>query len=334
VRYPAALPWICVVAAVSTGCDRDDGDSSSGSTGGSSGSSGSSGSTGGFWAVGQTGAMVRISPAGAVAPYPVDLGVDLWAIACVGAREAWAVGEGGTVLRTQDAGARWEPQDAGITGDLYAVAVSEGAGVVFAGGDDGVIWAPFAGSFTRIQNWTYGTVVALAAPADEPWAYAATLAGEVVRVHADGPVDPRFGAGIELSGVATDATGDVVVVVGAAGMVLLSHDAGASFEMVETGIATDLWAVTTLAGDGAFLAVGDRGRLVRYDGFIVDVLSVFDPTEDLRAIHMRADGMGQIVGHEGIVHVTGDGGRTWRTVLAGNDVHLEGVDDFHAAPHG
>ena len=90
------LAFSCLLA--STGCNGGkDGTSSSGSGGDSGGDDG-----GGFWAVGENGAMVRLSHGGDVSTYPLDEAGDLRAIACRGTEQAVAVGEGGLLVVTFD----------------------------------------------------------------------------------------------------------------------------------------------------------------------------------------------------------------------------------------
>jgi photosystem II stability/assembly factor-like uncharacterized protein len=78
-------------------------------------------------------------------------------------RLVWAIGDGGTLLRTVDSGKTWTPQPTGTTADLHAIALQYGElGEPEDGwivGDDGVILVTFDGGETWIDR-------SLAVPAD------------------------------------------------------------------------------------------------------------------------------------------------------------------------
>jgi Photosynthesis system II assembly factor YCF48 len=71
---------------------------------------------------------------------------DIWA---VDDSTAWAVGKGGTILRTTDAGKTWRRQPSGISSDLEAIAGNLDGSQLWAVGDAGVVLH----SSDRGQTW-------------------------------------------------------------------------------------------------------------------------------------------------------------------------------------
>src|SRR6185436_844045 len=62
----------------------------------------------GAWLVGDNGSMFAVTAGGEASTYPLELDEHLLAIACHGEHTAWVVGDGGTILRSRDAGQTWD----------------------------------------------------------------------------------------------------------------------------------------------------------------------------------------------------------------------------------
>ncbi len=69
--------------------------------------------------------------------------VDLHGVVAIppttGKAQLWAVGDGGTIVRSTDGGDTWTQQDSGTTKNLYAIAYDISPGYLLAGGEDGTL---------------------------------------------------------------------------------------------------------------------------------------------------------------------------------------------------
>ena len=284
---------------VSGGCKKG-----SGGTGG-----------GGAWLVGENGLMANIRADGSMgADYDLGTDDDLDAITCRGAQTAFVVGQGGTFLRTFDGGETWESVDLGTTRALTDVA--SGAGVVYVAGD-----SVFSQSFDDGDTWD-----ALPGTGTAVWRSVATGhdGAAAVLVRADGSIWRWDGSAIrELAtlpgarAISMSPDGAPAVVVGDGGGMLRSDDAGLSWARVDTGIDADLHAAWA-TGEGAIVAVGAGGAVVRVDG---DVEVSWPGAATLRAVHVDASGAAIAAGEGGEVLLSDDGGATWDRT----DLPLEGT---------
>jgi hypothetical protein len=178
------------------------------------------------------------------------LSLDLAAGAFADAPHAWAVGAGGTILKTADGGATWTAQTSGVSGDLSAVACADAthAIAVGAGGtilvttDGGATWTAQTSGATRdLLGTGYG---------DATHIWASGAAGTVLRSE-DGGVRwtaQSTGSAADLAAVAFADPGHGVAV-GAAGTILVTASGG----VVDTTAPR-----TTAAGLQAGGAVGWR----------------------------------------------------------------------------
>jgi photosystem II stability/assembly factor-like uncharacterized protein len=284
---------------------------------------------GGAWLVGQNGTMVNVSPQGQVGGYDLDSTDDFLDIACKGSDTAWVVGEGGTLLRSFDAGASWQALDLSTTVTLRAVAAAE-SDVIYVVGDNGLalVSDDLGDSFRDLptdgQAWTAvatshdGAVAILGAADGSLW----RAAGELEQVHDGGPA---------IRAVGVSATGQIAVAVGDDGRILRSIDGGTSWQAQTAGDGAlhDVW----VTGDGGrALAVGDGGRLVAIHDAGWDEQPIADDVA-LRGIHLSADGRGMVVGDGGTALQTFDRGASWSPVDLATDRTLHAVDDIHAVPH-
>ena len=76
-------------------------------------------------------------------------------VSALSASFAWAVGDGGVILKTTD-GATWSPQNSRVTGTLYGVSAIDpttcwavgGGGAILLTDDGGLTWTPQASGVT------------------------------------------------------------------------------------------------------------------------------------------------------------------------------------------
>jgi hypothetical protein len=106
--------------------------------------------------VGSGGVILSTGNGSAWARQPSGTAVDLRSVSAVDGNIAWAVGAGGTILRTADGGKTWVPQPSGTTADLLAVhavdaytswAAGKG-GLVLLTRDGGANWLPVSSGTT------------------------------------------------------------------------------------------------------------------------------------------------------------------------------------------
>jgi photosystem II stability/assembly factor-like uncharacterized protein len=246
------------------------------------------------WAFGDAGTILGTHDGGAtwqVQPSPVA--TTLWAAAFADAGHGYAVGGGGVILRTQDAGRSWNLLTSPVAGTAIAlrgVAVAASGGLVLTVGDGGVVLRSLDGG---------GHFDTAPAPT------AADL--RAVRLAAD-----------ELHAVA----------VGAGGAVLTSDDGGASWR-TQNPAPAELRAVAI--DHDQTVAVGARGLIWRRASASGDFTTVpSGTTADLNAVKFDrgAPATGWVVGGDGIVLVTHDGGAHFGTLASLLRGNLTAVEDF------
>lgn len=275
-----------------------------------------------YWVVGDDGVMLRVDAHGDAAPYPVELSGDLLDIACQGRSRAWVVGTGGGVLRTTDGGLEWQVVTSPIDSTLRAVAVSAGD-VVYAAGDDGaVLRSVDAGaSWNRVAAPLHDfTDVATKGAGDTAWLGAAD---GTLWIHEGGSATQTFAAPAAVYGIAVATDAPVAVAVGADGLIARSDDDGLTWDTVDATTSVDLLGVVATS-DGEATAVGEDGTVVYLVGQTVQTLTV--GAADLHAVHLTADGHGNIVGELGAIFATGDHGESWFPIESGVSQTLRGVD--------
>lgn len=325
------FPAVLFAAIAMAGCDdqEDDENKDGGNTSNSA------------WLVGEDGEMFRLTRDGDVQTYPRQSDADFSAITCMGEATAWVVGEQGTVLVTRDGGEAWAEVavDAGAP-DLTAVATAQAQpeghetvvavgthGAVLRSTDGGAQWTALTGAdvvdFSSVTLDEYGELT-----------LATGLDGSIWRSTDGRTMERVFSqSGEVLHGISASHTGERVVAVGNAGLVVLSDDKGTTWAPILAPTTRDLYAVRTAGHGREVVAVGQAGVVVRVDPAGVTAAEHLDPALSLRGLHLRSPGTGQAVGDAGVVLLTDDLGQSWTPLPIGTDVTLRGVDDFHAGGH-
>lgn len=289
--------------------------------------------SGGAWAVGEDATMVRLNPEGDVWLYPLEIEGDLLAIACKGKAMAVAVGDDGVVLRTEDAGGRWQQLDVGTRAPLRAVALSGGTagfvvgdGIVLRSDDEARSFTPVPdveGEFTAVTTTAKGTLAWMTTASGQIW----QLDGEVMTPVFTGSEGP-------LAGIGVTPEGAHLVAVGAGGLVLRSDDAGETWASVPTPTSRDLHAVRISGKADLVVAVGAAGTVLRLDDELgTSVEELLEPGLALRGLHLAFDGHGHVVGDHGVALQSHDAGLHWEALELGLEDALYGLDDLHGEPH-
>ena len=280
---------LLLVAVAAGGCKK-----SSGPTGG-----------GGGWLIGSQGLMVNIEDDKVVGDYDLGSTAELNAIACRYLAEAWVVGDGATLLYTNDGGKHWVSQTVPTAANLRTLATQDD-GPVFIGGDgtflvtldSGATWTELGDGATRFRSMS-----------------AAQAGAGVLALSDDGGLWASDGTSLALRTTLAGARaihqtpdGEIVMTAGAG--IMRSMDRGATWQAlaVDPAIVFDDIRVNE---DGSAVAVGAGGAIANIDSLGgVSVQYIGDA--DLHTIHIHDDLMGYAGGDAGQVLITQDLGRTWR----------------------
>jgi len=231
-----------------------------------------------------------------------------------------AVGDRGAILLSDDDGKSWRAAQAPAAPLLTAVAFRGDAGL--AGGHDAVILA----TRDRGGTWTQ----AFAAPAEQRplldvlWIddaraiaigaygayYESTDAGRTWTARKVIPDDKH------LNGI-VDAGGGHLVIVGEAGTILVSPDAGATWKPVDSPYKGSLFGAL-VANDGAIVAFGLRGRIFRS----ADRGATWKPVDNASVAALMGgdklpDGALVLAGAAGNAFVSRDDGHSFQPIQAG-----------------
>ena len=271
-----------------------------------------------YWVVGDDGAVIRVGADGSAEVHP-ELPADMAAIECVGTAEAWAVGTGGVLVQTIDAGRTWQVIATTTTADLRDVE-GDHADMITAVGVDGTWIAAQDGASWRIEG-AEGSLEGVA------------MGGAgMLAVGRDGGVwaaEPQAGVTLRIAqlesptraiDLAHDSTAGVIV--GDGGALWWSSD-GVGWSRQAVGTNADLYAVQIARDGHAAIAVGDDGTIVRVEGSSVRVVTIGEYA--LRDFHVDTNGAGAAVGLGGVVAATFDGGDSFVVQRVGK-ADLFGVD--------
>ncbi|MFI5371660.1 MAG: YCF48-related protein [Candidatus Eisenbacteria bacterium] len=250
-------------------------------------------------------------------------------------RTGWAVGAGGRIIVTTDAGATWKAQTSGTASNLHRVwFVSDQAGV--AVGDGGNVVATTNGGALWTRNPSIPTTVNLVdvkfADALHGWAVGGT--GVVLNTTDGGASWSKtvLPTSFQLRGVAFAGLLDGWVV-GDGGTVFGTHDGGSSWYPLSLSTIQSLRGVWRLDATHT-LAAGQVGTIaVALAGPDSVVWSVPAPnagaSNQLEACMLIDAQVGYAVGFNsgvgGVVLRTDDGGLTWQTQVSNTSTHLNDV---------
>ena len=281
---------------------------------------GGGGGGGGGWLIGNQGLMVNIEDDEVVGTYELDSTADLNAIACRYEAEAWVVGNGATLLYTNDGGTSWRTGAVPTTANLHTLATQDD-GPVFIGGDGtflvstntGATWTELGDGVTRFRSMSATLINSgVLALSDDGGFWVSDSVSLVQRATLEG-----------ARAIHQTPDGDLVMTAGAG--IMRSSDAGTTWQAlaVDPSIVFDDIRVNE---DGSAVAVGAGGAIANIDSDgRVSVQYVGDA--DLHTIHIHHDSMGYAGGDAGQVLITEDFGRTWRI---GPNVErtVRGVDEI------
>jgi photosystem II stability/assembly factor-like uncharacterized protein len=246
-------------------------------------------------------------------------------------RRGWAVGAGGRIVVTQDAGATWTQQSSFTIEDLHGVwFVTSSEGWVV--GANGVVRRTVNGGAT------WGIVITGVAVenlhdvvfANPDTGFVVGATGVVLRTVDGGATWTRRTPVVaSLHGVALAGARDVWAV-GDNGTIIGTHDAGASWFTVTPAVtAQALHSVWRRSESRAWAAglVGAVPRTITGPDSTTWILGSAGASEQLYGVCFPDDLIGYVVGTDGAGAVlrTDDGGLTWQTQAANTQFRLNDV---------
>ena len=256
------------------------------------------------------------------------------AVACVGNRDGWAVGEGGLALHTVDGGRTWSAQPSGTSVALRAVrfgdrdhgVIAGDAGFLARTADGGAHWSRVESSTTDALR---GAAVAWGAAT---WVVVGDrgLVLRSVDAGASWSSSTLAGAGA-LRGVAVDVGAHVVLAVDDAGAIWSSGDGAHAFRR-EADAGAPLDAISIADDGSAALAVGARGIALARSASGAWRATPTGTTADLHAALVTKDATGVgarfYAAGEGGSLVTRADGSPWSTVPLPTSAALYGLEDL------
>lgn len=204
-------------------------------------------------------------------------------------RVVWAVGSGGRIIRSEDAGDTWSIQKAPTRKHLQDIAALDSTTALVVGDEGTVLVTGDAG-----QTWT-------------------------------GVEVPIREFGDQLLQAYVEAGSNRWWITGTFGTVLRSLDSGQTWEMVHPEVDV-AWNDLTVAPDGTVWVVGEFGRLRRSgDGGETWEDVNIDTEISLMSIAFADENNAVVVGLSGSIARSSDGGLSWDMVSTGHEDHLYDV---------
>src|SRR5262245_34209085 len=245
-------------------------------------------------------------------------------------REGWAVGDGGMIVHTIDAGVTWRAQTGPTTANLNGVFFAD-PDTGYAVGNGGTILQ----TFDRGDSWkrlivTFGENLSALTFANHDTGYAVGSLGAVVRTVNGGRNWTKQNlTAITLRGVAFAGTHEGWAV-GDNGDIWGTVDAGVTWTRIQPSITTYALRAVQRRSTFAAWAVGATGA----EPFTIDVggqpewqNGSLGASFDLHGLHFPSDLTGYAVGfnNSGAVLKTEDGGLTWNRQVSNTGRNLNAV---------
>lgn len=249
---------------------------------------------------------------------------DVWARS---ASEAYAVAEGGVLIRTTDGGETWTAQQ--LAGDLEGIAFN-GAGVGIAVNDDGVAyrttdglaWAPVATGAGDLRGVAFGTPTTV---------FAAGRDGGGARSADGGLTWTALSTGAAERTEAVAAAGSRLWAVGRGGEIRFSPDGGLTWSAQASGTAADLESIRMLDEQNGYIGGSNDTVLRTTDGGTT--WTAVSNGDAGGGVAFVSEAVGWAVSEAGQIHHTADAGATWQPQPSGTASNLSRVH-FADASHG
>lgn len=236
------------------------------------------------------GVFIKPKSDGDSVPVPVLGGRDaFYGVVTPADSVTWAVGRGGKIVRSDDAGKSWQAQRSGTFANLQSIAAWDAARAIAVGNNATVLVTDDGGrtwrTLTNLPKGTDGHKFIRVRRGSDDRDY---VVGEFATIL----ITPDFGKTWSSLGRQEDVAwndvsvrGETVVVVGEFGRIRRSADSGRSWQDIASPVKSSLLGVAISADGGLAVAVG----------------------------------------LEGVVLLSADDGRSWRAVSSGTREHLFSV---------
>jgi photosystem II stability/assembly factor-like uncharacterized protein len=293
---------VCLGIALAFGACKKTGGTSPGPGGGGGGTT--------SWLVGSDGLMVNVDTRGNAKDYDLSSKETLNRIACRYAGEAWVVGNHGTLLYTEDAGATWRPAAVPTTANLRGIATQD-SGPVFVAGDGVLLTSTDTGAHWTALGDGHTSFVAVAAAQGAETALAVSDTGAVFSIEHGQLVSRGTFAGARAVAISPD--GGTAILVGDH-LLAQSSDGGQTWTPL-AGSGNVRFDDARIDETGEALAVGSGGTIAHITaGGAVTLQQV--GVADLHAVHIADsddgdEAAGFAAGDDGRVFITRDSGVTW-----------------------
>jgi photosystem II stability/assembly factor-like uncharacterized protein len=243
-----------------------------------------------------------------------------------------AVGEKGTIYITQDSGQSWQRRETGTQNDLHAIATSSTSQLI-AVGSNGEIIASTDKGLTWIRT-SSGTTLDLHDIffVNESIGYIAAAAGSILKTENQGTTWSltHSGQAGPLYGV-TFSNELIGYAVGESGLFIKTIDGGESWAALNPGTTHTLRKVAfSPASDRIVTAVGDSATVVRTSNSGTSFTKsnfAANFTRNLKDISFKpSTNQASVVGQDGYLSISTNGGANWSGRLAGIRNHFTAVD--------
>jgi photosystem II stability/assembly factor-like uncharacterized protein len=267
-----------------------------------------------------------------------DTDQDLFSVHFVDATTGWAVGNAGTIIKTNDGGAKWTAQTSGTGEHLYSVDFIDdqvgwavgNAGTILKTNDGGAKWtAQASGTVNQLHSVDFR--------ADQV-GWAVGNAGTILKTN-DGGAEwaPEFSDtrnslySVVVSPKSVYDFGVLACAVGQNGFYLFNITGEAGWTRATENITIphlqDVKMSLGKNGGAKVIAVGDGGTILQLNVLPEKQAAASGTDEGLRSVSLIGGQVGWAVGQSGTVLTTSDGGATWTAQTSGtlfslNDVHF------------
>jgi photosystem II stability/assembly factor-like uncharacterized protein len=244
-------------------------------------------------------ATAGVNPAARLDPAARFEDAELTDVFFLDAERGWAVGDRGTIWATTDGGQAWRAQISGTSARLEAVWFVDAEHGFAVGG--------------AATPYTHTSVGVLLSTSD---------GGRTWSAETKTPL-PRL-CGIRMFGQHGWAVGEGSSLF--PGGVFSTADGGRTWSTLPS-TRFESWVTGAFSGTGAGVVAGKGKRVARISGKrIEDVELGLPPAANIRRLRMSSETRGWIIGDQGLVRVTGDGGRTWEAPTGALPAMSKGSD--------
>ena len=250
----------------------------------------------------------------------------LFSVHFVDANTGWAVGNVGTILRTQDGGATWMSQTSGTTRTIYSVhfvdansgwAVGQ-SGTIIHTQNGGVTWTTQTSSTTiRLYSVHFENANTGWAVGDGGTILRTQDGGATWTTQTSSTTNPLWS--VHFENVNTGwAVGD-------GGTIQRTQNGGSTWTIQTSGTTQTLRSVHFMDANTGW-AVGNGGTILcTQDGGATWTIQTSGTTQILRSVHFLDSNTGWVVGLGGTILHTQNGGETWTLQTSGTTSSINSI---------